>query len=131
MEKLSEKLSVPVSNFDVTGVIEQGCEFTGKLCFRGTVRINGLFSGEVYTPDVLVVGENARVEGNINAGVVIINGHVKGSVNAKHRVEIHRPAVFKGEIITQSLSVDEGVIFEGKSRMVNALDAQSENPSKP
>ena len=110
-------LSVPATHYELTGVIERGCEFEGKLCFRGTFRINGFFKGQILTPDTLIVGEGARVEGEIDAGVVILSGEVLGEVRAKHRVEIHEPAVFKGNILTPSLSVDEGVIFEGSSKM--------------
>src|SRR6476619_4764110 len=113
-------LHVPVTDNHVTGVIDQGCEFEGKLCFQGTVRINGAFRGEIYTPDTLIIGEGARVQGQIDAGTVIISGEVSGSVRAKHRVEIHQPAIFKGDILTPSLKVDEGVIFEGSSKMVNS-----------
>ncbi|MEK7692443.1 MAG: polymer-forming cytoskeletal protein, partial [Bdellovibrionota bacterium] len=49
----------------------------------------------------------------------IISGEVSGNVKAKYRVEIHQPAIFRGDIHTPSLRVDEGVIFEGSSRMVN------------
>ena len=49
---------------DVNGESLCGCEFEGKLCFQGTVRINGAFRGEIYTPDTLVIGENARVTAN-------------------------------------------------------------------
>jgi cytoskeletal protein CcmA (bactofilin family) len=115
-----EDISVPPVHNSVTGVIDHGCEFEGKLCFQGTVRIGGTFRGEIYTPDTLIVGEGARVQGQIEAGTVIISGEVSGSVRAKHRVEIHRPAVFRGDILTPSLSVDEGVIFEGQSKMAHA-----------
>lgn len=111
-------LSVPATHVAVTGIIDQGCEFEGKLCFQGTVRINGTFRGEIFTPDTLVVGEDARVHGDIEAGVVVISGEVVGNVRATHRVEIHKPGVFKGDIFTPSLKVDEGVIFEGRSKMV-------------
>ena len=117
---LNGDLSVPVTQYAVTGVIDQGCEFEGKLCFQGTVRINGTFRGEIFTPDTLIIGEDARVQGTIDAGIVIISGEVSGKVMAKHRVEIHRPAVFRGDILTPSLGVDEGVIFEGSSKMVQA-----------
>lgn len=116
----SPQLSVPVNHLDVTGVIEQGCEFEGKLAFQGTVRINGLFRGEVFTPDTLIIGEGARVQGQIDAGTVVISGEFSGSIRARHRVEIHRPAIFKGDIVTPSLRVDEGVIFEGNSKMVQS-----------
>lgn len=120
MVSVMDQLSVPVVRSTVTGVIDHGCEFEGKLCFQGTVRIGGTFRGEIYTPDTLIVGEGARVQGTIEAGTVIISGEVNGSVRAKHRVEIHRPAVFRGDILTPSLSVDEGVIFEGQSKMAHA-----------
>jgi cytoskeletal protein CcmA (bactofilin family) len=116
-------LQVPATHFAVTGVIDQGCEFEGKLCFQGTFRISGTFRGEIHTPDTLVVGEGARVSGQIDAGTVIISGEVNGSVRARHRVEIHRPAIFRGDILTPSLKVDEGVIFEGSSKMVHSPGA--------
>lgn len=111
-------LTVPVESHEVSGVIEKGCEFEGKLCFEGTMRIGGTFRGEIYTNDVLVVGEGAKVNAEIEAGTIIINGEVTGNIVAKHRVEIHRPAIFRGNIVTPSLMVDEGVIFEGSSKMV-------------
>ncbi len=111
-------LVTPATHEALTAVIDAGCEFEGKLCFRGTVRIGGVFRGEIVTPDTLIVGEGARVQGDIDAGVVIISGEVSGTVRAKHRVEIHSPARFRGEITTPSLKVADGVIFEGRSRMV-------------
>ncbi len=116
----SNHLNLPVTHSLVTAVIDHGCEFEGKLCFNGTVRIGGIFRGEIYTPDTLIIGEGARVDAQIDAGTIIISGEVNGSLRAKHRVEIHRPAVFRGDILTPSLSVDEGVIFEGSSKMAHS-----------
>lgn len=120
MAQTKTDLSVSIENHEVTGVIEKGCEFEGKLCFEGTLRIGGTFRGEIFTNDVLVVGEGAKVHAEIQAGTIIINGEVVGNLVAKHRVEIHRPAIFRGNIVTPSLMVDEGVIFEGSSKMVSA-----------
>ncbi len=118
----SKDLSSPITKFTVTGVIDKGCEFEGKLCFQGTVRISGIFRGEIYTPDTLIIGEGARVLGQIEAGTVIIGGEVSGSIRAKYRVEIHQPAIFRGDILTPSLQVDEGVVFEGSNKMSEILD---------
>ena len=115
------KLSNPVNYSQVTAVIDRGCEFEGKLCFYGTVRIGGVFKGEIHTPDTLIISEGARVEGEIDAGVVIVGGEVNASLRAKYRVEIHKPAIFRGDIVTPSLSVDEGVIFEGSSKMAHPV----------
>lgn len=112
-----ETLTRPVTNSTITGVLEQGCEFEGKLSFEGTVRIGGIFKGEIFTRDTLVVAEGALVKAEIEAGTVIINGEVTGNINAHDRVEIHYPAIFRGTITSPSLQVDEGVIFEGKAKM--------------
>lgn len=128
MSRRRTNLIVPVSNYDVTAVIDQGCEFEGKLCFQGTVRINGTFRGEIYTPDTLIIGENARIQGEIEAGIVVMCGEVIGTIRAKHRVEIHQPAVFRGDIFTPSLSVQEGVIFEGSSNMAQTSSQKAQRP---
>lgn len=107
-----------IENHDVKAVIEEGCEFEGRLSFEGTVRIGGKFKGTIITKDVLIVGEGAHIEGEIQAGTVIVSGHVTADIVARNRVEIHRPAVFRGNIVTPSLMVAEGVIFEGSSKML-------------
>jgi cytoskeletal protein CcmA (bactofilin family) len=112
-----DQLVRPAENHSVTAVIEQGCEFEGKLTFEGTVRIGGRFKGEIYSRDTLVVSEGASVEGDVQVGTAIINGEFTGNLKAVDRAEIHRPAVFKGDIDTPSLQVDEGVIFEGEAKM--------------
>jgi len=117
LARSSKDLSVPVTSTNLSGVVDKGCEFEGKLCFQGTVRINGKFKGQIYTPDTLVVGDDAVVQGEVEAGVVIVSGEFNGSIKAKYRVEVHKPGIFRGDIITPSLSVEEGVLFEGRSRM--------------
>ncbi|MBS1963388.1 MAG: polymer-forming cytoskeletal protein [Bdellovibrionales bacterium] len=107
----------------MTGVLDAGSEFDGKLAFQGTLRIGGAFKGQIFTPDTLIIGEGAKVSGEIDAGIVIISGEVHANIKARHRVEIHSPAVFRGSIVTPSLQVDEGVIFEGSSKMINSAIA--------
>lgn len=102
----------------LTGVLEAPVEFEGTLAFNGCFHINGTVKGKVNTPDMVVVGETGRVFGEIKAGVVVIFGKVEATIEAKHRVEIRKPAVFKGEMSTPSLKVEEGVIFEGTNKML-------------
>lgn len=118
-------LSPGVVHSAITGIIEPGCEFEGKLSFVGAVRISGVFRGEIHTPDTLIIGEGARVQGKITAGTVIISGEVSGEIRARFRVEIQKPAIFRGDIHTPSLQVEDGVIFEGSSKMVRGAPAPS------
>jgi cytoskeletal protein CcmA (bactofilin family) len=112
---------------EITTLLGRGAAFEGKLTFDGTVRIDGRFKGEVFSDDVLVIGEGAHVEAEIDIGEVIIQGTVVGNVKAKRSIEIHAPGRVKGDLTTPSLQIDKGVIFEGRSFMENA--AQQTRPA--
>ncbi len=101
----------------ISGLLEKGCEFEGKLTFEGTVRINGKFSGEIFSDGTLIIGEGAAIDGKIDVGSVIIHGEVTGTLKAKDRIEMHTPAVVQGDITAQTLVIDEGVVFEGSCSM--------------
>ena len=47
---------------------------------------------------MLVIGDGARVQAEINAGTVIINGTVEGNVRAAQLIELHAPARVKGSL---------------------------------
>src|SRR5690349_6593944 len=115
---------------EVHTLLGKGSEFEGKLTFEGQVRIDGKFNGQIITKDVLVVGEGARVQAEITAGTVIINGTVEGNVRATQLIELHAPARVKGNIEAPALTMDRGVIFEGTSKMEN-LGAKGATPPPP
>src|SRR5438477_4837654 len=102
---------------EITTLLGRGATFEGKLTFEGTVRLDGRFKGEVFSDDVLVIGEGALVEAEIDIGEIIIQGTVVGNIKAKRSIEIHAPGRVKGDIHTPSLQIDKGVIFEGRSFM--------------
>jgi cytoskeletal protein CcmA (bactofilin family) len=110
---------------EITTLLGRGSEFEGKLTFEGTVRIDGKLSGEIFSEDVLVVGEGAQVNAEIDVGVIIVEGNVTGNIRAKRAVELHAPARVKGNIETPSLYIDKGVTFEGFSKMENLQGTMS------
>ncbi|HUS28952.1 MAG TPA: polymer-forming cytoskeletal protein [Kofleriaceae bacterium] len=120
---------------EITTLLGRGATFEGKLTFEGTVRIDGRFKGEVFTDDVLVIGEGAIVEATIDVGEVIIQGTVIGNITAKRSIEIHAPGRVKGDLHTPSLQIDKGVMFEGRSFMeaivANRPAAQQPQAAKP
>src|SRR5204862_976447 len=105
---------------DVTTLLGRGSEFEGKLTFEGTVRIDGKLTGEIFSDDVLVVGEGAEVKAEINVGSIVIEGSVHGNIHAKRSVEIHTPAKVRGNIITPALFIEKGVLFDGQCQMESA-----------
>lgn len=104
---------------DIHTLLGKGSEFEGKLTFEGQVRIDGKFSGQIFTKDTIVIGDGAKVQAEINAGTVIIHGTVEGNVKATALIELKQPGRVKGNLETPSLSMDRGVIFEGSLKMEN------------
>jgi cytoskeletal protein CcmA (bactofilin family) len=115
---------------EITTLLGRGASFEGKLTFEGAVRIDGRFKGEVFSDDLLIIGEGALVEAELDIGEVIIQGTVVGNIKAKRSIEIHAPGRVKGDVHTPSLQIDKGVVFEGRSFMEAALGGGS-GPNKP
>jgi cytoskeletal protein CcmA (bactofilin family) len=100
-----------------TTLLGKGSEFEGKLSFEGTVRVDGKLTGEIFTDDVLIVGEGAEVNAEVTVGSIVIQGTVRGNITAKRSVEIHSPGRVKGNINTPSLFIEKGVVFDGQCQM--------------
>ncbi|HPM70108.1 MAG: polymer-forming cytoskeletal protein [Smithellaceae bacterium] len=105
---------------EIKAVLGKGAEFSGKLIFNGSVRIDGDFQGEISGQGTLVVGEGAVVKANINVQNVYINGDVQGNIDAKNKVHIHSTGKFSGDIRTTAFVMEEGAFFDGTSSMSNS-----------
>lgn len=110
---------------EINTLLGRGSEFEGKLTFEGTVRIDGTLRGEVFSDDVLIVGEGARVEAEIDVGEIIVQGVVVGNIRAKRSIELLTPGRVKGDLTTPSLQIDKGVIFEGRCFMEGVAERVS------
>lgn len=102
---------------DLNAFLGKGCEYDGKLTFEGSVRIDGKFAGEIFSNDILLVGEGAVVKAEIDVGTIIVSGIVEGNISAKKMVELKAPALVKGTITTPALMMEQGVVLEGSVKM--------------
>ena len=107
---------------EIAAFLGTGTEFNGTLTFEGTIRIEGKVSGEVVSQDTLIVGEDAEVDAEVNVGVLICRGQVKGNVKASGRIELHETSELRGNISTPRLMISEGAIFHGSCEMPQAGD---------
>lgn len=96
-----------------------GCdtEFTGKLVFNGAVRMDGKFTGEIFSTGNLIIGESAVINAEIKVDGIVISGSVSGNIIAGSKIELYPPGKLFGDIRTPVLVVSEGVIFEGNCQM--------------
>jgi len=87
--------------------------FEGTLKYSGSLTVDCEIKGNIQTDDRLVIGPAAVVTAEISAGVVEISGKVHGNVRARNRVKILAGGQVCGNIETPTLSMEEGVVFEG------------------
>ncbi len=111
----------------LTAFIDQGSEFSGKLSFKDTVRIDGSFEGEIASENTLIVGETGRVQAKIDSEVVIISGEVRGDIHARQQLTLHKTARVYGNVRTACLMVEEGSYYCGHIKM----GAEKQKASKP
>lgn len=111
----------PAAQNELNALLGRGSEFDGKLSFEGTVRVDGIFTGEISTTDTLIVGEGAKIAAEIACGSLIVHGEIIGNIRAKTAVELHQPARVHGDISTPSLMIERGVVFEGRTQMESAM----------
>ncbi len=102
---------------ELNAFLGEGTKFEGSLSFEGTVRVEGTLKGDIFAKDILIVGNNGKVDGEIEVDTIIINGYVKGNIRAARRVEISPPGKFYGNIETPTFVLHEGAVFEGNCSM--------------
>ena len=94
-----------------------------------SVRIDGSIDGDIEAKEV-VIGPRARVQGTITAERVDIEGHVAGTIRA-HNVNMQSTASIEGDIYHQSMSVQAGATFNGRSKKLEDVATTKSDASQP
>ena len=105
------------SDGEWSGFLDRTVRFEGTLEFSGTLRIEAQVKGNILSNQTLVIGEAAKVEGQIEGNHVVIAGRFDGVIFAKGRVEIQSKGVVSGEIHSPCLVIEPGGIFDGRCHM--------------
>ncbi len=90
---------------------------SGRLSFTVPTRIDGRLRGEVRATDLLVVGEEAVVEGVVRALKLVVLGEVRGDIRGAERVEVGPGGRLMGTVETHSLIVKPGGCLDGDCRI--------------
>ena len=89
----------------------------GDLDTGGSLRIDGKLEGNIRRADTVVLGVGATMSGDVHAREVVIGGTITGNVHATERVELQATAIVTGDILTQTILVQEGGVVNGRVLM--------------
>jgi len=120
------------SKSEETTIISRGVKIEGKITSSGNIRIDGEIQGDIFCKSNITIGEDAKVNGQINAIVITIGGKVSGIVRAKDNLILDSKSNLKGDIFTKNLVIEEGAKFDGKCKTGDSIDiGESQETTKP
>ena len=112
----------------VSSILGENCKFTGDVEAKGTLRIDGVLDGKIEASDTVIVGKGGTVKGEIHAAHAVVSGTVEGNVFAKRKIELESGSRLIGDVESVSLVIEDGVFFEGSSKMRKEADGYSQKP---
>jgi cytoskeletal protein CcmA (bactofilin family) len=111
-------------------VIAKGLKIVGSVTAEGLVELNGQVEGEIHCTS-LIVSRQAQVAGTIEAERVVVDGSVEGPIRGG-QVMLKSQAHVVGDIHHQSLAIEKGAFFDGRSVQGNVqrLDEPEMKPAR-
>jgi len=96
-------------------ILSSDVEIKGSLKFSNDLVIDGKIEGEVTSDGSLTIGENAHVKGELKTKSVTVFGKVEGNITVTDRCELKKDAELVGDVRANTLAIEEGATFMGKS----------------
>ena len=96
-------------------LISKSVTIKGEVLCDEDLYIDGQVEGTIDPKGYrLTIGPNGRVKANITAPAVVVLGRLEGNIQASDRVDLKQSATVVGDIVTQRISIDEGVTLKGR-----------------
>src|SRR4030042_899511 len=106
------------TDLTINSILGENTYLKGHFIIKGPLRIDGNFSGKIDSTGKVIIGKNGRAECMLIAKVVIIGGTVKGDVYAEENVLVLKTGEVIGNIYSASITMEDGVIFNGKCKII-------------
>ena len=119
----------------VPSIIGEDLKITGNVTSKGEIQVDGGIEGDIHCGSLLL-GDSSKIVGSVIAEDVVVRGRVEGSIRGL-RVTLQAQSHVDGDIYHQSLAIEQGAYFEGKSRRsddplgnVKTAAPRSDKPAK-
>ena len=98
----------------VPSIIGEDLTIRGNVTSKGEIQIDGEIEGDIRCGSLLL-GDKSQVTGGVAAEDVIVRGHLSDRSGAC-ALRSRRSPMWKATSSHQSLAIEQGAYFEGKSR---------------
>ena len=108
-----------------TTTIAAGLRISGEISGSSDLYIDGETQGKVRLPNARVtVGPNGRVQADIEAREIIIEGTVQGNLKAGERLHLGAGSRVQGSVLAPRFAIEDGARLKGKVEMVRMVASQ-------
>lgn len=102
---------------DVNCVVSKGTHLEGHFKSAENIRLDGTVTGTVHCEKRLVVGEHGVIEGEVQTATAVVAGRITGNLTVAGVLQLTSTAKIEGDISAQSMSVEEGAMYNGACRV--------------
>lgn len=100
------------------GRISRGVQVSGDVLFADALYVEGKVIGKLMSESgSLLIEQACEVQADIDVGICVIRGTVRGNINCKSRAEIYKTGRVEGDINSPVLLVEEGALLSGAITM--------------
>lgn len=117
------------SRSDQPTVFGPGCHIKGEVAIEGDAAVFGSIEGTTQITGELEVAEDGGINGDVNAGSMVLNGRVQGDVHCDGvlqlngridgdvmcgKIELGSNSTLVGNLRAKIIAVNEGAIYRGE-----------------
>ena len=106
--------------------IQAGLKIHGEISGNSDLYIDGELQGKIRLGNArVVIGPNGKVQADIEAGGITIEGSLQGNIKATESVRLGPSSLVQGSVVTPRIGIDDGARLRGKVEMVKAGSSAS------
>ena len=106
-------MALKVDDISINTIIGKGSSITGNLRINGFVRLDGDINGNLETDGNIIIGDGARIKGDVKAKAVIVGGIVVGNILAQESIKLLSNSAVLGDVISRKVQIEDKATFHG------------------
>ncbi|MBS7295175.1 MAG: polymer-forming cytoskeletal protein [Treponema sp.] len=106
-------MALKLDDISINTLLGNGSFISGDIKVNGFVRVDGDIDGNLETDGNIIIGENAKIRGNIVGKSVIVGGIVLGNIFADESVKLMVNSAVMGDIVSHKVQIEDTAKFHG------------------
>jgi cytoskeletal protein CcmA (bactofilin family) len=113
MSNTNNSKKVVSNNIESACVIVKGTVIEGEFKSNSDTRMDGIIRGNVDCSARMIIGKDARIEGNVKTKQASIAGSFLGELEVLEQLSLSGTANVDGTVSAKELSVEDGAMLNG------------------